>query len=165
MKSKVSVKKSKIQGRGVYASTYIQKGEAILIIDDSHVVNDVNKLTPKQHKFDCDYLSDGKIILMQEPEIYINHSCNPTSYVKTINGKRHVIAMKDIKEGEEITFDYVINGMNNGTFKCSCGAKNCRGVYQGNFFNLPIEKQREYLPYLEDWFKKEHIELVKEIDI
>lgn len=51
---------------------------------------------------------NGKVILMKEPERSINHSCDPNTYVKTINGVRRVLAMRGIKKGEEITFDYAI---------------------------------------------------------
>ncbi|MDO8503344.1 MAG: SET domain-containing protein-lysine N-methyltransferase [bacterium] len=157
----VEVRKSSIQGKGVYASKNFKKGEVLLEIDDSHTVTDYDSLTKQQHEFDCDYLSNGKIILMQEPEKYINHSCDPSTYVKTINGVRKVVAMHDIKIGDEITFDYAINGDNEGTFECKCGSPNCRKIYNGNFFKLPIEIQKKYLPYLDDWFIKEHLEKIK----
>ncbi|MDD4938140.1 MAG: SET domain-containing protein-lysine N-methyltransferase [Candidatus Shapirobacteria bacterium] len=157
----VIVKNSPVQGLGVYADKDFKIGETVLIIDDTNVVTDESKLTPQQHEYDCDYLSDGKVILMQEPEKFINHSCDPNTYVKTINNLRHVLAMRNIKKGEEITFDYSINGFNNGTFECKCGSKNCRKVYQGNFFKLSKELQLKYLPYLDDWFINDH---QKEID-
>ncbi len=152
----VEVRNSPIQGKGVYALREFKAGEEVLEIDDSHVVTDESSLTQEQHAFDCDYLADGKIILMQEPEKYINHSCDPSTYVKTKKGIRKVLAMRDIKIGEEITYDYSINGDNDGTFECKCGAINCRGIYQGNFFKLPKELQIKYLPYLDDWFVKKH---------
>ncbi len=122
----VRVQESETQGKGVYANTNIQKGNVVLEIDDSHVVKDPSSLTKEQNKFDCDYLSNGKVILMQEPEKYINHSCDPSTYVKTVNGIRKVLAMHSIKAGNEITYDYSINGDNEGTFECKCGSKNCR---------------------------------------
>jgi len=152
----VKIEDSPIQGKGVYASRSFKEGEVVLIIDDSHVVADTSKLTKEQNEYDCDYLADGKVILMQEPEKYINHSCNPSTYVKTTDGIRRVIAMHDIKMGEEITYDYSINGDNDGTFECHCGSTNCRKVYNGNFFNLPLKTQKKYLPYLDNWFIKEH---------
>ena len=66
----------------------------ILEIDDSHVVDDESKLTKKQQKYDCDYLSNGIVVLMQLPEKYINHSCDPNSYTKTVDGVRKVYTMR-----------------------------------------------------------------------
>ena len=154
--SKVVVKESKIQGKGVYTVENIENGDFVLDIDDSHVVTNPSELTEEQNEYDCDYLANGKVVLMQPPEKFINHSCDPTTYVKTINGVRKVLAMRDIKNGEEITYDYSMNGDNEGTFVCHCGSKNCRGVYQGNFFKLPKDVQIKYLPYLDNWFVDEH---------
>jgi len=148
----VVVKESRISGKGVFSSRNFGKGEVILEMDDSHVVTDPSKLTKEQHEFELDYLADGKIVVMQAPERYINHSCDPNCYVKTANGIRKVFAMRDIHKGEEIVGDYSINGYNEGTFKCRCRSKNCRVVFQGSFFRLPKPLQKKYLPYLDDWF-------------
>ena len=78
----VVVKKSGISGKGVFSSKNFREGEAILEIDDSHIVTDTSKLTKEQHRFELDYLADGKIVVMQVPEKHMNHSCDPNSYVK-----------------------------------------------------------------------------------
>jgi hypothetical protein len=120
-------------------------------------------LTEEDWKYNADFF-DGKIVIMQELERCINHSCDPNSYIKTINSVRKLLAIKDIAEGEEITYDCTINGDNEGTFPCNCGTKRCRKIYIGNLFKLPVELQIEYLPYLEDWFiqqYKEKIDVLK----
>jgi SET domain-containing protein len=157
------VKKSSISGKGVFAAKDFKESEMILKIDDSHVVIDPTKLTKEQHEFELDYLANGKIVFLQSPERYINHSCDPNSYAKTMHGVRKLVAMRGIKNGEEITFDYSINGYNDGTFGCHCGSKNCRGIYQGNFFKLPKLLQKKYLPYLDDWFVEQHKEKIDKL--
>ena len=92
----VEARESKTQGRGVFANKDFQKGDVVLQIDDTHVVKDKSKLTAGQHELELDYLAD-KTVIMQEPEKYINHSCEPNTYVKTNNGVREVLAMRDIK--------------------------------------------------------------------
>jgi hypothetical protein len=152
----VEVRKSQIQGTGVYALKDFDIGEVVLDIDDSDIVTDPSKLSAEDNEFNCDYLDNGKIILMKDPERSINHSCDPSTYVKTIDGIRKVIAKKKINVGDEVTYDYAINGENAGTFPCHCGSKKCRKIYVGNFFKLPRELQIEYLPFLDDWFKNRH---------
>ncbi len=152
----VEVKNSPIQGNGVYATKSFSVGELVLIIDDSHIVTDESTLTNADNEFRADYF-DNKIVLMKSPEVYINHSCDPNTYVKTIDGIRHVLAMKPIRVGDEISYDYSINGDNDGTFQCHCGSQNCRKVYQGNFFKLPKAVQIKYLPYLDTWFTRKYI--------
>jgi len=151
----VEVRDSKVQGTGVFVLKEYKPGELVLMIDDSHAVTDESVLTTEQHEFDLDYVDD-KIILMQAPEKFINHSCDPNVYVRTLGGVRHVLAMRDIVSGEEITYDYAVNGDNDGTFACHCGSPICRKEYVGNFFKLPIERQKYYLPYLDDWFRTKY---------
>ncbi len=159
----VRVAESSKEGKGVFAKRNFNKGDVVLEIDDTHVIEDENALTPEQHAYDLDYLED-KIVLMQSPEKFINHSCDPNTYTKTEHGIRRVIAMRDIKEGEEITYDYSMNGDNDGTFPCRCGSKKCRQIYQGNFFKLPKELQIHYLPYLDSWFKNKHKDKINALE-
>ncbi len=151
----VVVKKSKINGKGVFATKDFKKDEPILDVDNSHVVTDISKLTKENYDFDLDFLANGKIIWMQPPEKYINHSCDPNLYFKTIGGIRKVYALRDISKGEELTSDYSMNGWGDATFRCNCGSENCRKIWYADFFKLPVFLQRKHLPYLEDWFKKQ----------
>ena len=150
----VLIRESNIEGKGVFAARNFKEGEAVLSIDDSRVVFDVDTLTSYQRQYECDWLEDGKIVLMKAPEKHINHSCNPNTYVKTIDGMRTVLAMRDIRQGEEVTYDYAINGFYDSDEPCHCGGKNCRKKISPNFFKLPREIQIKYLPYLDDWFVK-----------
>ncbi len=153
MNENVVVKKSQIHGKGVFTTRNFLRDGAILDVDDSHMVTDTSKLTKENYDFDLDFLANGKIIWMQPPEKYINHSCEPKVYFKTIGGVRKVYAMRDISKGEELASDYSINGWGDATFSCNCGSENCRKIWRADFFKLPVFLQRKYLPYLEDWFK------------
>lgn len=160
----VSVKPSSIQGKGVFAERGFPKAEKILEIDDSHVVEDFEKLTKEQQSFECDFLGDGRTVLMQPPERYINHSCDPNTYVQTVSGTRTLFAMRDIKAGEEITYDYAINGYYDGDVpKCACGSPKCRKILNCDFFKLPRARQLEYLPYLDTWFKEQFKERLNKV--
>lgn len=151
---KVSVIYSPIQWKGVFAQKLISPWEIILIIDDSHIIQDNSGLTEKE-KDHLDYL-DGKYILMQSPEVYINHSCDPNCYVKTIKNVRHVIAIKNINVGQEVVYDYAINGDYDRWVLCKCWNQVCRWKLDNNFRKLPIQKQKEYLPYVDQRFIKKY---------
>lgn len=98
----------------------------------------------------------------------MNHSCEPNSYIRTYfnakikKGAVAVFAMRDIFQGEEITFDY-------GTTEtdltkeiqktlCLCGNRKCRKKIH-SFPELPVEIQLEYLKknYLADHIVKEYL--------
>ena len=160
---KVHLGESSIEGTGVFASVAIQKGEAVLRIDDSRVVDAANPLRPElgEYQRHCDYLADGQVVHMRLPERHINHCCDPNTFVRTINGARYVFALRDIGAGEEITFDYCINSGGDTIWQCNCGSPRCLKTIHSDFFHLPLERQIEYLPLLEDWYIAENREKVE----
>ena len=58
---------------------------------------------------------------------YINHSCEPNSYMKIIYGHILFYALRNIRAGEEITIDYVAT-LHSDQKRCLCGAPACRGT-------------------------------------
>jgi hypothetical protein len=57
---------------------------------------------------------------------YINHSCNPNTYLRRAYKKVEFYSKRAIKKGEELTADYG-ETHHDGKLPCRCGAKNCRG--------------------------------------
>jgi SET domain-containing protein len=161
---KVIVKESSINGMGVFASESIANGELILAIDDSRIVTPELPLDESQGEWEyhCDYLADGKVVLVQFPERHINHSCDPNTFVKTILGIRYVFALRPISVGEEVTADYCINGFGDTLWQCNCGSARCRKNIHSDFFHLPHELQVEYLPLLDSWYIEEYKEKIQE---
>lgn len=54
----------------------------------------------------------------------INHSCNPSTGVR---GKSELFSLRDIKAGEQITYDYSTTvAPTDWLMICECGDKNCR---------------------------------------
>lgn len=61
---------------------------------------------------------------------YLNHSCNPNAYIDVHS--LQLIALRDIKPQEEITFDYERTELAmKEPFACNCGAANCRKFISG----------------------------------
>lgn len=142
----------------MFATRPFRKNEVILTLDDSRVVDARHPLRKGEEPRHCDYLDGGKVILMPSPERHINHSCDPNTYVKTFRGRRRVVALRDIESGDEITYDYCINSGGDTVWTCHCGAARCRQEIHSDFFHLPLEIQREYLPLLDAWFRRERAE-------
>lgn len=80
---------------------------------------------------------------------YLNHSCDPNIIVKVINGQNEIpyiklIARRDIKKGEELTFDYAsLEYVTVVKSICKCNAKNCRRAIYG-FRDLPESIAKKY---------------------
>jgi hypothetical protein len=151
----VDVHESGIAGLGLFAGRPFRPCDLVLELDDSRVVDDAHPLHASESSHHRDYLANGKVVLMQFPERYINHSCDPNVYVATIKGKRVVIALRDIPAGEEIAYDYCINAGGDTLWTCHCGGGRCRHTIHSDFFHLPDELQIEYLPLLDVWFQQE----------
>jgi SET domain-containing protein len=119
--SDVVVKKSKIHGNGVFAARDFKKGEIVLRWNPKYLPlseKDNFSETEKQYI----YILEDKIRVMQEPEKFVNHSCDNNTYV----ANECDVALQDIKEGEEITANYDNDGITE--FECKCGTSKCRNV-------------------------------------
>ena len=85
----------------------------------------------------------GKHITLQ-PEFlqYINHSCDPNVFFDTTLMK--VVALKEIREEEEMTFFYPSTEWQmTQSFNCYCGSTNCLGNIKGAAY-LPEDIWRQY---------------------
>ncbi|MDD5145205.1 MAG: SET domain-containing protein [Candidatus Pacebacteria bacterium] len=162
---KLTVKKSPVDKKGVFARKPIKKGE-ILVVFGGLVVKEEEYAGLKKGKFkkaesyglgieDGFYLitdREGKL----EKADYFNHSCNPNAGIK---GQITLVAMKDIKSGEEVTFDYTTTECNKYRFRCYCRTKNCRGTITGDDWQKP-ELQRKYKGYF-SYYIQEKINKLK----
>lgn len=148
----VVVKDSEIKGKGVFAARDFKKGETVIVWHPKREISkeEMSSLTVDEQNHTT-YAGQGKYIVMGSPERFVNHSCDPNTYVE---GKKD-IALRDIKKGEEITTDYSLNGIDDWEMECKCRSKNCRKIVFGDFRRLDPETQKRLAPYLEDWFKEE----------
>jgi len=155
----VAVKASPIEGLGLFACRPVETGERV------HRVNVVREVTPETplreelgERFDhCDY-PDGKVVLIGFPSRHLNHCCDPNAYLRYEGEACDVVARRPIAEGEEVTIDYNVNISGGTAWPCHCGSARCLGTVVGDFFLLPLERQREYRPLLAGWFVRRHAE-------
>lgn len=57
---------------------------------------------------------------------YINHSCQPNTYLRVAFDKVEFYTLRQIKKGEELTCNYGPTH-HDGKLKCRCGAPGCQG--------------------------------------
>ena len=139
---RISVRKSPIHGRGVFATTDIATGELVCEYKGKHVLWEgaprYVSQDPSQpgHTFFFDlgngYVIDGGI--GGNSARWINHSCEPNC-VPELDGTRIFIrAWRNIASGEELTIDYALVGDEprskslRDRYLCHCGAPRCRGT-------------------------------------
>jgi hypothetical protein len=150
----VEVRASRINGRGVFAMADFAAGDVITREDDSYVVTGDNPLPDGEKEYHCDWYADGRQVLLPEPERCYNHSCEPNSVVRVIDGVRCTVAIRDIATGEEINHEYCIDGFGDTVWECNCRSETCRRRIHSDFFHLPLELQIAYLPYLNDVYRR-----------
>ena len=153
--SLVCIKKSTLYGRGVFATQNIERGQRILTLHGKEI-----HCVVKDQETSLAYpnwvgLRKSTWLEVEAPAIYLNHSCNPNAGIR---GSRQLIALKKIKVGEEVTFDYSTTEDDRlWHMKCTCGAKNCRKVVRSIQF-LPVNYFRRYLPFVPTYFKKVYLQ-------
>jgi uncharacterized protein len=114
------VKESTIQGKGLFAKGKIAKGEAVVEWHPKVLTKEEASKLPAVEQKHYLYPDGDKLLYMQEPERYVNHSCDANTHV--VN--RSDVASRDIEKGEEITSDYL--DLDTEDFACSCGTSKCR---------------------------------------
>lgn len=120
MHGRVSVKDSPISGKGVFAERNFSAGEVVLRWRPKSLTDEQLEDLSKQDR-QYAIMIDGKWYLMQEPERYINHSCDANTKVVGTSD----VATRNIKTGEEITSDYSQIKAKDA-FVCNCNAPTCK---------------------------------------
>lgn len=143
-KPRIIVRNSRIHGRGVIAARKLEAGERIIEYKGERITwKEADRRPPSDpddphHTFFFS-LSDGKTVIDAasggNAARWINHSCNPNCETEeSEDGRVFIQAIRDIKRGEELNYDYglVIEERITPTLKknyaCHCGADTCRGT-------------------------------------
>ncbi|MFA5992915.1 MAG: SET domain-containing protein-lysine N-methyltransferase [Candidatus Pacearchaeota archaeon] len=163
-----SIKKVRDIGKGLYANKNFKKGELLFKIDLSKLKTYSSEETKNHPQNEhADYVGKGRYVITFHPYSYINHSCNPNVLIKhdTIK-KSRFYAMRDIKVGEQLTYDYGVNALDQidkelWKVKCKCGSKNCRKILSTCFFNQTPEIQKRYYKHLPSSIKRKYKDKIK----
>jgi len=137
----IIIKESEIHNNGVFASRDIPAGTKIIeYIGDIVTKEESDRRADAQlAKAEKDF-SEGLVYIFELDETYdidgnvpendakwINHSCNPNCEVEIKDDHIWIKAKRDIKQGEELFYNY---GYDIDDFKdhpCLCGSDNCVG--------------------------------------
>lgn len=135
------VRKSKIQGRGAFATRAIRKGTRLIeyvgerisqrVANTRYVDDDMKRhhtfLFSVDAKTCIDAAVDGN------DARFINHSCDPNCEALLEDGRIFIYAIRTIPDGAELSYDYqyIVQGPIDAAtlrmYVCRCGAPSCRG--------------------------------------
>ena len=142
---KVTIKNSKIEGKGAFANSDIVKEEKVFIFGGNYA----NKQEAEQQK------KNGKLIMQWDENLFsyedrgnddsyfINHSCDSNLWMKDAYT---LVARKNIKKDEELTADYALWEADKNfiaQWDCHCHSTFCRTKITGKDWQIP-ELQTRY---------------------
>lgn len=127
----VILKKSSIKGRGIFAKNNIKKGTIIVRIGEKeryYTKEQYKKFSPRFKKNIGKFVYWDKIkqlwVYPLDYTKYLNHSCE----ANVLNKGNIDVAVRDIKKGEELTYNYSPILAKGEKFKCYCGSRYCKGI-------------------------------------
>lgn len=144
------VKQITANNRGIFAKSDFKKGEVIWKLDPTKKLlskDERNNLPPEIKKLAFQY--KDKFVVVNDGSEYMNHSCDPNL---GFSSDDELSAMRDIKAGEELTYDYSTADIGDwkASWNCNCGSNNCRKIITGNDC-LNKKFQEKYKNYLPSW--------------
>ena len=128
--SLVRVGQSPIAGQGLFAAVDISQGTRIIEYTGEKISTreSLRRLAQGNvyiFRLNYRFAIDGQTTANMAR--YINHSCDPNCAADKMNGHLWIIALRDIKAGEELTYNYGYTQENYQQYPCHCGARDCCG--------------------------------------
>ena len=136
------LRRSRIQGRGAFATRRIRPGTRIVeyvgerISREEADVRYDDEAMERHHTF-LFAVDDETVIDAAyggNSSRYINHSCDPNCQAVIEDGRVFIDALTNIQPGTELTYDYAYERNDDHDveserlYACHCGAPNCRGT-------------------------------------
>ena len=136
------VRGSDIQGKGAFATKPIRKGTRLIeytgqIIPEDEADRRYDDSKMKRHHTFLFQMCDGAVAIDAavggNDARFINHSCDPNCEPVEERGRIFIEAIRPIKAGEEILYNYGLTGDGDEhddwkeKYRCNCGASNCSG--------------------------------------
>jgi uncharacterized protein len=126
----VVIDKSKIHGKGLYSKNRIPGRRKIGSLAGEIISKKrAREKAKRRRSISIVELWNGKALdasVYNNELRYINHSCKPNTYMRTLGNHVEFYALRSIGPGEELTCNYGPTH-HEGKRKCNCGADNCKG--------------------------------------
>ncbi len=159
LSNKCDPRTSESHGTGVFAKEDIKKDELIAVFGGHIMERSERDMLPESVRYlalgiDEDMFIGPKDVSETDDADWFNHSCEPNA---GIFGQIMLVAMRDIKSGEEITFDYVMTCSQKTEkrilFECTCESANCRREVTNHDWKRP-ELQEKYKGYFSPFVQR-----------
>ena len=123
------IRSSDIHAAGCYTTTPIRNGALVVEYTGPRITkeqgDELYDESPLTYLFG---LGDGRTVIDGHgTAMFINHSCDPNCDTEEIDGRVWIKALRDIRAGEELTYDYLLYDGDDDA-PCYCGAPKCRGT-------------------------------------
>ena len=139
---RIQVRRSGVHGKGVFAVAPIAKGEVIIeykgevISWDEALRRHPHDPKDPNHTFYFSLDSGDAIDAKHGGNAarWINHACKPNCEADETDGRVFIKALRALKPGEELFYDYGLSidapytAKLKKEYECRCGAKSCRGT-------------------------------------
>lgn len=123
------IRSSSIHAAGCYTLDPIRKGRLVTEYDGPRVTKQqADERYADRHVTYLFGVDDKDVIDGFGAPMFINHSCAPNCETEVLNGRVFIKAVRDIKAGEELLYEYNLYDSDEQTCDCYCGAKQCRGT-------------------------------------
>jgi hypothetical protein len=129
---------SPIHGQGGFATRFMPRGARVGEYAGERITKAESlRRCEAQNWFifglDDEFDLDGNV--EWNPARFLNHSCAPNSEAVCEDGRVWIVALRDIRPGEEITFNYGYDLADYEEHPCRCGAPECAGyIVAEDFF-------------------------------
>jgi SET domain-containing protein len=140
------------KGLGTFAAQDIRKGSILAVFGGDIRTHEQLDQCPADSKMNCIQISKDLYLVPSHVGAgdHINHSCEPNAGIR---GQIVLVALRDIRSGEEICYDYAMTDSSDyDEFECLCGTHGCRGRITGNDWRLP-ELQARYRGYFSTYLE------------
>ena len=145
------VRSSDIHAAGVYTTGDIPEGTFVVEYTGPRITRERAEelYGSRQHTY-LFGLDDGvNIIDGHGVAAFINHACDPNCETDEVDGRVWIIALRNIKAGEELTYDYNLYDGDEDPAECRCGSKHCRGTMYSEEEIARLRKERQKLARIE----------------
>jgi uncharacterized protein len=122
------IRSSAIHAAGCYTTAAIASGTWVVEYTGPRITKEL--ADEKYQNSPTTYLfgiGDGSIVIDGHgTAMFINHSCDPNCETDEHDERVWILAIRDILEGEELTYDYNLYDGDESDAYCNCGAPTCR---------------------------------------